>query len=71
VAVEGVRVHVPVADRGQSFYAEEKGLVKRTGRYLGDAPATKQIQAGEDKIDQDVNGQNQAANRGQVKVSMK
>src|SRR5208337_5334960 len=60
MAVQSIRVGVPIAYGSQCFYAEEEGLGKRSGRQFSDRSPSEHVERREAEVDEDVHPENQA-----------
>ena len=68
MAVEAVGIHVAIAHGGQCLDAEEEGIQERAARHAGNAGRAGEVEAGENKINGEVNAKHDAVNCGQVRV---
>ena len=60
MAVQSIRVGVPIAYGSQRFYAEKEGLGKRSRRQFSDRSPSDHVERREAKVDEDVHPENQA-----------
>jgi len=57
MAIQSLRIHVTITNRGQGLDAEEESLQERAGSHLGNARPTDSVERGKDEIDDDIDRQ--------------